>query len=293
MSTQAIANTAENRWQSRLACGIGTQVEVRYEFRKGDPVLADVVDLHKSGCGLSLPASLESGASVLITGLQTSGTRRIAGRVVWCRLTATRGYRAGIAFFQPLQLEDVLPPSTPEPDESQGDLYEDLEIHPTATEETVTYVYRLLEHRYRPENPYTANPEKLTRVQRAYSVLGVAANRAAYDQTRAAQAAAHRPTTSSPPADVAAQSATERSKRWDLLGLLYAKRLQAPTKPGLTLSEVEAVMGLLKEDVEFAFWYLQESGLAIPDHGHNRYSISVKGVDFFEQHLNSAGSVHN
>lgn len=282
MPTQTLEHTEqENRWQSRLACAVGTQVEVRYEFLNGEPVVADVVNLHKNGCGLALAAPLETGRSVLLTGLHGGSTgRRVAGRVVWCRLNSSRTYRAGITFFQPLAADDV--PAAPV-EEPLEDCYEALEISPSASEETVHYMFRLLEHRFHPQNPHSADAAKLARVKKAYAELGTAAARAAYDQQRAAALDRRQPLVAD--TDRSAQSATEKSKRWDLLAMLYTKRMQSPSKPGLTLNEVEASMGLLKDDVDFAFWYLVESGLAIPDHGHNRYSISVKGVDLFEQRL--------
>ncbi len=284
MPAQLLSQTEqENRWQSRLSCTVGTQVEVRYEFLKGEPVIADVVDLHKNGCGLSLPTPLETGASVLLTGLHASAAgRRLAGRIVWCRLNSSRGYRAGVSFFQPLAMEEAPAGQAEEPVE---DHYETLEISPSASEETVHYMFRLLEHRYHPQNPRHADAEKLALAQKAYAAIGNAASRAVYDQQRAAAAAKLARQSLASDSDRAALSATEKSKRWDLLALLYDKRIQSPSKPGLTLTEVEAAVGLLKDDVDFAFWYLVESGLAIPDHGHNRYSISVKGVDYFEQRL--------
>jgi curved DNA-binding protein CbpA len=145
-------------------------------------------------------------------------------------------------------------------------------------------MFRLLEHRYHPDNPHSADTAKLERVRRAFEVLSKPASRQAYDKSRPRQA----PAAQREPAAIAGfagQAAEEKQKRWELLALLYSRRLPAVGKPGLTLSEVEASMGVPREELEFAFWYLQESGLLEPEHGHNRYAISAKGVDLLESRL--------
>lgn len=269
--------TIENRWQSRLGHLLGTPVEVRYEFRTGEPVLADVLDVHKDGCGVSLPSPIETGASVLINGLPPNAHRRVAGRVVWCRMHSSDVYRAGISFFQPLAIEPAPPTQTPD------DFYEALEISPSACEETIHYMFRLLEHRYHPDNPRSADAAKLDRVRRAYDVLSKPASREAYDARRGQDEPPARRERAVP--SLGEQSAEEKSKRWDLLALLYSRRLFVTATPGLTRAEVEATLGVPREELDFAFWYLQEAGLLEPDHGHNRYSISAKGVDIFESRL--------
>ena len=51
------------------------------------------------------------------------------------------------------------------------DLYEDLQLSPNASAETVERVYRLLAKRYHPDNQDTGNAQKFSEVHAAYELL--------------------------------------------------------------------------------------------------------------------------
>ena len=61
------------------------------------------------------------------------------------------------------------------------DLYEDLQLSPNASQETIERVYRLLAKRYHPDNQATGDIEQFSKLQQAYEVLSDATRRAQYD----------------------------------------------------------------------------------------------------------------
>ena len=63
------------------------------------------------------------------------------------------------------------------------DLYEDLQLSPNASQETIERVYRLLAKRYHPDNLDTGDAQKFSEVHTAYEWLTDPARRAAYDVT--------------------------------------------------------------------------------------------------------------
>ena len=68
----------------------------------------------------------------------------------------------------------------PDPEVSV-DLYEVLQISPSADLETIQRVYRLLALRYHPDNKETGNPSEFELVLKAYRVLSDPETRASYD----------------------------------------------------------------------------------------------------------------
>ena len=74
----------------------------------------------------------------------------------------------------------------------------------------------------------------------------------------------------------------EKRKRQGVLGLLYAKRANQPDQPTLTLFEIEDLLGVPREHLEFCLWYVKENGLAIRA-DNARFAITAKGIDLVEQ----------
>ncbi|MCS7023363.1 MAG: DnaJ domain-containing protein [Bryobacteraceae bacterium] len=160
------------------------------------------------------------------------------------------------------------------------DYYELLQISPNAEAETIQRVFRMLAQRYHPDNKETGNEPIFQQLLKAYHVLSDPARRAAYDvqhrsQTRLTWQIFDQTTASS-------GRGHEQRKRQGILGLLYQKRQHSPTQPGLNVREMEDLLNTPKEHLEFALWYLKESGdIKVADNG--RYVITVKGVDVYEQ----------
>jgi curved DNA-binding protein len=166
------------------------------------------------------------------------------------------------------------------------DFYEVLQISPNADSETIHRIYRILAQRFHPDNQVTGNVETFKTLTDAYHTLADPERRAAYDVL-------HRDTRrltwrifdqSTAPMGVDG----ERRKREGVLTLLYRKRVSQPEQAFLMLKELEELLGVPKEHLEFTVWYLRESQL-IQRADNGRFTITLKGVDAAEDALERKG----
>lgn len=168
-----------------------------------------------------------------------------------------------------------------------ADLYEVLQISPNADAETIHRVYRILAQRFHPDNLQTGNPELFQGLTAAYHTLADPQKRAAYDvqhrETRRVTWKIFDQSTAAMGVDA------ERRKRDGILGLLYRKRMAQPDQAHLTLRELEDLLAVPKEHLEFALWYLRESQF-IQRGDSGRFTITLKGVDIAEASLDRKGS---
>jgi curved DNA-binding protein CbpA len=162
------------------------------------------------------------------------------------------------------------------------DFYEVLQISPNADSDTIHRIYRILAQRFHPDNQATGNPENFKSLTEAYHALADPERRAAYDvQHRDARRLTWRIfDQSTAPMGVDG----ERRKRDGVLALLYRKRVSQPEQPFLMLKELEELLGVPREHLEFTVWYLRESQL-IQRSDNGRFTITLKGVDAAEEVL--------
>jgi curved DNA-binding protein CbpA len=162
------------------------------------------------------------------------------------------------------------------------DFYEVLQISPNADSDTIHRIYRILAQRFHPDNQATGNPENFKSLTEAYHALADPEKRAAYDvHHRDARRLTWRIfDQSTAPMGVDG----ERRKRDGVLTLLYRKRVSQPEQPFLMLKELEELLGVPKEHLEFTVWYLRESQL-IQRSDNGRFTITLKGVDAAEEVL--------
>ncbi len=159
------------------------------------------------------------------------------------------------------------------------DHYEVLQLSANADTEMIHRVYRLMAQRCHPDNQETGDAGMFKRVLEAYRTLSDPEKRAAYDATHAAQRKLRWRIFNQ--AKAAQGLEGEKSKRQGVLGLLYTKRAQTTESAGMNSIEMEDLLGVPREHLEFTLWYLKESGLV--QRGDNaRFSITIKGVDFAE-----------
>lgn len=143
-------------------------------------VMASIVDIIDSGCGLALTTPLEPGSTVLVRAGRNHTGHAFAD-VRWCIAKSDGTYRAGlrllgghsIFFFddEPFRPEHL-------------DCYALLRLAPDADQTTISRAYRKLALRYHPDNLETGDNEMFLRLSRAYQVLGDPEKRALYDLAR-------------------------------------------------------------------------------------------------------------
>jgi curved DNA-binding protein CbpA len=158
------------------------------------------------------------------------------------------------------------------------DYYEVLQISPNADQETVRRVYRIQAQRFHPDNLETGDAEKFRILADAYEVLGDPQSRSSYDadhrkHVRAAQAA---PVTGPPP-----DPRDEPQRRAQILQFLYRRRQSHPDQPSLGLRDLQTLLGIPREHLEFSLWYLKETGY-LTRSDSARHIITIKGVEFID-----------
>ena len=169
------------------------------------------------------------------------------------------------------------------------DFYEALQISPNADPDTIHRIYRILAQRFHPDNQETGSPETFHGLTLAYHTLADPERRAAYDvQHRDERRLTWRIfDQSTAPMGVDG----ERRKREGVLTLLYRKRVSEPEQPFLLLKDLEELLGVPREHLEFTVWYLRESQL-IQRGDNGRFTITLKGVEEAETALErKAGAV--
>ncbi len=163
----------------------------------------------------------------------------------------------------------------------QLDYYELLQISPNAESETINRVYRLLAQRYHPDNHETGNVQKFRQLHEAYNTLTDPAKRAQFDVFHQKErderwklvSARTRPETD---IDV------EKLTRLTVLDVLYTRRRIEPNNPGLYDRDMEQLIGIAREHLEFTYWYLMQKGM-IARGEQSRLLITAHGVDYLEE----------
>jgi curved DNA-binding protein CbpA len=160
------------------------------------------------------------------------------------------------------------------------DYYEILQISSNADQETIHRIYRIQAQRFHPDNLATGNAETFRMVSDAYQVLSDPQRRAAYDHEhrRARRAPGPEPFELPKPAP---SIKDEVQRRDEILLLLYRKRQTHPQQPSLGLRDLETLLGIPKEQLEFSLWYLKESGHIIRSDSA-RHTITLQGVQLAE-----------
>jgi curved DNA-binding protein len=267
------------------------QLQVQFDSRLGIAITlpAAVIDVNDGGFGVQMPSALKPGVVVRVQG-KVDGVRDFiqAAHVAWCVPVREGGFRIGLSCATP-ELADpgAKPekPSEPEPPKADyqptgdPDLYEILQVNPKADQDTIHRVYRILAQRYHPDHAETGNASMFRWLTQAYKVLSDPETRAAYDVQRAAEQV-YRVKIFSKPADAQGIEG-EKRKRQGILHALYTQRMNAPDHAWLTIPQLEELLGVPREHLEFALWYLREQQL-VSRSDSARFVITCAGVDSAE-----------
>ena len=156
------------------------------------------------------------------------------------------------------------------------DYYEILQLGQNADVETIERVFRLLAKRYHPDNLESGSRPRFREVHDAFEILRDPQQRAEYD----------------------VQYDRNKSMQWQIfeksaaiggheedqqifrgvLSLLYAARRKNPRSGGLGSVDLERMLGVPREHLEFPNWYLKKKGwVEVLDSG--QFAITVEGID--------------
>lgn len=280
----------ERRRKARNQSPVTADITIALETASGELQTRSValVDLSEWGLGFNTSKPMVVGARLWVWGPSLTRApdqqHKVKVQVVHCRLLSDQGlFRAGCSFEgSPTQS----PKGSPiEADTSIMDLYEILQINPAADSETIHRVYRYLAQRYHPDNPETGSSSAFQTVLEAYQTLSDPERRAAYDLKHQASKGLRWKIFEQPTG--AAGMAAEKGMRAGILGALYAKRRNEPDSAGMTVRELEDLLGCPREHLEFPMWYLRRKGL-ITGADNGKFEITIEGVDAAEA-LEEAG----
>ena len=156
------------------------------------------------------------------------------------------------------------------------DHYEVLQVSQNADAETIERVYRLLAKRYHPDNAASGDAERFREVHTAYEIL--------LDPERRAEFDVQYDRNNSLQWQIFEQGAALNDRDDDqrifkgVLSLLYAARRKNPESGGLGSLDLEKMIGVPREHLEFPLWYLKQRGwIETLDNGHR--AITVDGID--------------
>jgi hypothetical protein len=75
----------------------------------------------------------------------------------------------------------------------------------------------------------------------------------------------------------------EVNRRLGVLCLLYSQRRRDPEHPSISMLELEELMAIPREYLEFTLWYLKAKKYLEMNDGAD-FSLTASGVDFVEEH---------
>ena len=282
---QATSSSSERRRRERRDGQRFGELQIQFDSRLGIAITlpATVIDVNEGGFGLQMTASLKPNLVVRLQG-KVDGSREFvqAARVAWC-VPVREGFRVGLTCATPdlgTATEDTpKPPKVEFEPSGDQDYYETLQVNPKADQDTIHRVYRMLAQRYHPDHAETGNAAAFRRLTQAFQALADPASRAAYDLQRA-QEQVYRVKIFSKPADAEGIEG-EKRKRQGILRALYTQRMNGGDHPWLNIPQLEELLSVPREHLEFALWYLRERQL-VTRSDSARFVITAAGVDLAE-----------
>jgi len=167
--------------------------------------------------------------------------------------------------------------------------YEVLQLSSNAEPETIHRVYRIMAARFHPDNPDGGDRERFLLLTEAYRVLSDPEKRARYDLLRRSEP--RRPMALFQTKAFIDDKQGEINRRLGVLCLLYAQRRRDPDRPTITLMDLEEVMSIPREYLQFTLWYLRQKQYVEMNSGAD-FSLTAAGVDFIEEHTPAQDILH-
>jgi curved DNA-binding protein CbpA len=156
------------------------------------------------------------------------------------------------------------------------DFYEVLQLSQNADTETIERVFRLLAKRYHPDNQDTGDEERFRQVHDAYEVLTDPEKRARFD----VRSDNEKDTSWQIFRDATSEGSHEDDRRImrGVLNLLYSARRRDPDRGGVGFFQLERLLGVPREHLDFPLWILKKRGwIEMLDNG--KAAITIDGID--------------
>ena len=156
------------------------------------------------------------------------------------------------------------------------DYYEILEISPNANSGTIDRIFRYLAQSYHPDNPDSGDRAHFDVIMEAYNTLKDPAKRAQYDIQHKNHSGFRWKLANEASDRKGIERDVDMQNR--LLSILYVKRRQNISDPGIGNLELERLLGCPAEHLEFPLLYLKEKG-CIGKTEMGTFAITAEGVD--------------
>jgi DnaJ-domain-containing protein 1 len=164
------------------------------------------------------------------------------------------------------------------------DYYEVLQLSPKADLETIHRVYRIMAARFHPDNSDSGDQERFLLLTEAYRILSDPAKRAQYDLLK--HTGRRGPLPLFQAKVFVDEKEGEANRRLGVMCLLYAQRRRNPDHPTITLMDLEELMSIPRDYLEFTLWYLKKKRYVEMDQGAD-FCLTADGVDFVEEHTSA------
>jgi len=243
------------------------------------------VDVSSFGVGVECSREIKPGSVVYVQ----SRDGHVDGECIVVHCT-----RRGLKFHIGLELREEAQPENTKTDHTDQtnrrptkppkaageiDFYDVLQISPKADMETVHRVYRIMAARFHPDNPETGDVEEFLRLKAAYAVLSDPTRRADYDALRETRRSMPMPIFELK--DFVTGVEAESNRRLGVLSLLYNQRRMDPDHPGVSLLDLEKLMGFPREYLSFTMWYLRSKEFLVAA-DNSDYALTASGADYVE-----------
>jgi DnaJ domain/PilZ domain len=230
-------------------------------------------DASDSGMRVESPVSIESGTQVCVDVPRYGSV--IEAVVRYC-VPGDAAFRIGVQFFSSTGSHQ-----SPHAVGTELDYYEVLQLSSKADMETIHRVYRIMAARFHPDNPDSGDQERFLLLSEAYQILSDPLRRADYDLLKGTER--RRPLPLFQARAFVDEKEGEANRRLGVLCLLYAQRRRNSENPTITLMELEEVMSIPRDYLEFTLWYLKQKKYVEMTQGAD-FCLTAAGVDFVEEH---------
>jgi len=163
-----------------------------------------------------------------------------------------------------------------------------LGVDPNADSDTIQAAYAQLAKKYHPSNRETGDQKKFDDLNAAYETLSDPALRIEFDKIKGVDRDTGNPVFSGAAFfEALKRGATLRAA---ILCLLADRRRTKPTKPSMSLRQIESMLQTTNDELMFVIWYLKQRGLVESDDKSN-LQLAAEGMDFLERNPPVADAV--
>ena len=168
------------------------------------------------------------------------------------------------------------------------DHYAVLGIDPKSNNDAIQKAYMDLAAKCNPRGGAKPDKEKFEAVSLAFEVLLDPAARASFDSLRPGAAQDDAPQFSG--LGFFSAGAGEVLRRRVVLTVMYDRVRHKTNRPGLSMRQLELMLTLPMEQLQFVVWYLKARGYASQDDKSN-IQITVEGMDYLDSNFPSAEEI--